>query len=60
MVHVRLSNVGQPANRIMADILRIEDGLLVEHWDVMQDESTTEESKSGLPMFFGDTFPTRI
>ena len=60
MVHVRLSNVGQPANRIVADILRIEDGLLVEHWDVMQDESTTEESKSGLPMFFGDTFPTRI
>ena len=59
MVHIRLSNVGQPANRIVADILRIEDGLLVEHWDVIQDEATAEESKSGLPMF-GDTFPTRI
>ena len=59
MVHVRLSNVGQPANSIVADILRIEDGLLAEHWDVIQDEATAEESKSGLPMF-GDTFPTRI
>jgi predicted SnoaL-like aldol condensation-catalyzing enzyme len=58
MVHVRLSNVGQP-NRIVADILRIEDGLLAEHWDVIQDEATAEESKSGRPMF-GDTFPTRI
>ena len=59
MVHVRLSNVGQRANSIVADILRIEDGLLAEHWDVIQDEATAEESKSGLPMF-GDTFPTRI
>ena len=59
MMHVRLSNVGQPANWIVADILRIEDGVLAEHWDVIQDEATAEESKSGLPMF-GDTFPTRI
>jgi predicted SnoaL-like aldol condensation-catalyzing enzyme len=29
-----------------------------EHWDVVQDEATAEESKSGLPMF-GDSFPTR-
>jgi hypothetical protein len=29
--------------------------VLVEHWDVIQDEATRESSKSGLPMF-GDTF----
>jgi len=40
---------------IAADILRINDGLLVEHWDVIQDEATKAESKSGLPMF-GDRF----
>jgi predicted SnoaL-like aldol condensation-catalyzing enzyme len=32
------------------------DGLLIEHWDVIQDEVTQEQSKSGLPMF-GDKFP---
>ena len=36
---------------IVADILRIENGLLAEHWDVIQDEATQEASKSGLPMF---------
>lgn len=39
-------------------VVRLEDGLIAEHWDVVQDESTAEESKSRLPMF-GDTFPTR-
>jgi predicted SnoaL-like aldol condensation-catalyzing enzyme len=29
--------------------LRIKDGILVEHWDVIQDEATQEQSKSGLP-----------
>jgi predicted SnoaL-like aldol condensation-catalyzing enzyme len=56
MLHGRLSDVGQPANLIEVDIVRIEDGVLVEHWDVIQDEVTRESSKSGLPMF-GDTFP---
>jgi hypothetical protein len=37
--------------------LRIKNGILVEHWDVIQDEATREQSKSGNPMF-GDTFPT--
>ena len=58
MLHGRFWNVGQPANWIVADIVRIEDGLLAEHWDVIQDEATAEESQSGLPMF-GDTFPHR-
>jgi len=57
MLHGRFSNVGQPANWIVADIVRIQDGLLAEHWDVIQGEATAEESQSGLPMF-GDTFPT--
>ena len=58
MLHGRFRNVGQPAHWIVADIVRIEDGLLAEHWDVIQDEATAEESQSGLPMF-GNTFPTQ-
>ena len=44
------------AGTIVADILRIEHGILVEHWDVIQDEATKEQSKSGNPMF-GASFP---
>ena len=55
IVHGRFSNFGLPVNWIAADILRIEDGILVEHWDVIQDEATKQESKSGLPMF-GEMF----
>ena len=58
MLHGRFSNVGQPAHWIVADIVRIEDGLLAEHWDVIQDEATRAESNSGLPMF-GAAFPAR-
>jgi predicted SnoaL-like aldol condensation-catalyzing enzyme len=43
-------------NWIAADILRIKDGAFIERWDVIQDEATQEQSKSGNPMF-GDTFP---
>ena len=56
IVHGRFSNIGLPANWIAADIVRLEDGILVEHWDVIQDEATREASKSGLPMF-GEKFP---
>jgi predicted SnoaL-like aldol condensation-catalyzing enzyme len=56
IVHGRFSGFGAPVNWIAADILRIEDGLLVEHWDVIQDEATQEQSRSGRPMF-GDSFP---
>jgi predicted SnoaL-like aldol condensation-catalyzing enzyme len=45
-----------PADWVGADILRIEDGVLVEHWDVIQDEATQEQSTSGRPMFC-DSFP---
>ena len=57
MLHGRFTNIGQPANWIAADIVRIENGLLAEHWDVIQDEATREDSQSGLPMF-KDEFPS--
>jgi predicted SnoaL-like aldol condensation-catalyzing enzyme len=56
IVHGRFSGFGQPVNWIAADIVRIKDGVLVEHWDVIQDEVTQEQSKSGQPMF-GEIFP---
>ena len=51
IVHGRYSNTGLPANWVIADIVRIENGVLAEHWDVIQDEATKEQSKSGNPMF---------
>ena len=56
IIHGRFSGTGRPANWIVADIVRIKDGILVEHWDVLQDEATRKQSKSGLPMF-GNAFP---
>ena len=56
IVHGRFSGMGLPVNWIAADILRIENGILVEHWDVIQDEATEEHSKSKAPMF-GSSFP---
>ena len=57
IVHGRFSGFGQPRNWIAADIVRIENGVLAEHWDVLQDEVSQSESRSGLPMF-GKSFPT--
>jgi len=51
MLHGRFSGHGRPRAWIAADIVRLEGGRLAEHWDVLQDEATKEESKSGLPMF---------
>jgi len=56
MLHGRFSGIGQPANWIVVDIVRLEDGRLAEHWDVIQDEASRESSQSGLPMF-GSAFP---
>src|SRR6266550_353923 len=56
IVHGRFSGFGAPVNWIAADIVRIEAGILAEHWDVIQDEATEEQSESGAPMF-GDAFP---
>ena len=57
IVYGRFSGFGAPVNWIAADVVRMQDGSLVEHWDVIQDEATEEQSKSKAPMF-GDTFPT--
>jgi predicted SnoaL-like aldol condensation-catalyzing enzyme len=57
IVHGRFSHFGLPVNWIAADILCIKDSILVEHWDVIQDEATEEQSISKRPMF-GKTFPT--
>jgi predicted SnoaL-like aldol condensation-catalyzing enzyme len=57
MLHGRFTGTGRPRNWVAADIVRVEHGLLAEHWDVLQDEALREESRSGLPMF-GIHFPT--
>ena len=51
MLHGRFSGHDRPRAWIAADIVRMEGGRLAEHWDVLQDEATKEESRSGLPMF---------
>jgi len=56
ILHGRFSGTGLSANWIAADIVRLDQGQLIEHWDVIQDEATLSASKSGLPMF-GSSFP---
>jgi predicted SnoaL-like aldol condensation-catalyzing enzyme len=56
IVYGRFTGHGSPIASIAADVVRVEDGRLAEHWDVLQDEATEAESKSGLPMF-GNRFP---
>ena len=51
ILHGRFSGHGRPRSWIVADIVRMEGGRLAEHWDVIQDEATASESRSGLPMF---------
>lgn len=55
MLHGRFTGNGRPRAWVAADVVRMENGRLAEHWDVLQDEATKEESKSGLPMF-GSSF----
>ena len=57
MLHGRYSGRGPSLpNWVIVDIVRVNDGVLGEHWDVIQDEASKAESKSGFPMF-GNTFP---
>lgn len=51
MLHGRFSGNGRPRAWIATDIVRLDNGRLIEHWDVLQDEVTATESQSGLPMF---------
>jgi predicted SnoaL-like aldol condensation-catalyzing enzyme len=55
-LHSRYTSSTMPAALIGVDIVRIEDGKLIEHWDVLQDEAARADSAGGYPMF-GDTFP---
>jgi predicted SnoaL-like aldol condensation-catalyzing enzyme len=57
LLHGRYSGLGEGVpNWVVVDIVRMENGVLAEHWDVIQDEATRAQSKSGNPMF-GSTFP---
>jgi predicted SnoaL-like aldol condensation-catalyzing enzyme len=56
LLHGRFSNIARPANWIVVDICRLENGVLVEHWDVIQDEVAKDASAGGYPMF-GTDFP---
>jgi predicted SnoaL-like aldol condensation-catalyzing enzyme/predicted ester cyclase len=51
MLHGRFSGNGRSHNWVAADIVIVKNGLLMEHWDVLQDEATPAESLSGRPMF---------
>ena len=57
IAHGSFSGDGRPAAWIAADIIGVEGGRLVEHWDILRDEATEAQSESGLPMF-GDHFPS--
>ena len=58
LLHGRFSGLGEGVpNWVVVDIVRMENGVLAEHWDVIQDEATRAQSKSGNPMF-GNEFPT--
>ena len=48
IVHGRFSGFGALVNWIAADIVRVKDGVLVEHWDVIQNEATLSPGFSVL------------
>jgi predicted SnoaL-like aldol condensation-catalyzing enzyme len=56
ILHGRFLGLGLPAAWVVADVVRLDNGVLGEHWDVIHDEVTRDQSRSGLPMF-GDKFP---
>jgi predicted SnoaL-like aldol condensation-catalyzing enzyme len=57
LLHGRFSGLGEGMpSWVVVDIVRMENGVLAEHWDVIEDEATRAQSKSGNPMF-GNEFP---
>src|ERR1700730_2672443 len=56
-VRGRFSDNRRPRNWTAADVVRIADGLLIEHLEVLHDEATREESQSSMPPF-GREFPS--
>ena len=50
MIHGRYKN-WNGKNMIAVDIFRVENGKIAEHWDVMQEEITADQSANGNAMF---------
>ncbi|MGW2692663.1 nuclear transport factor 2 family protein [Streptomyces sp. NPDC001296] len=50
MVHGRYSGAAETP-LVGIDIFRFEDGLVAEHWDVLQDEVPASDTVAGNPMF---------
>jgi predicted SnoaL-like aldol condensation-catalyzing enzyme len=50
MVHGRYTGWG-PKPMVAVDIFRVDDGKVVEHWDVMQEEVSAADTASGHAMF---------
>jgi predicted SnoaL-like aldol condensation-catalyzing enzyme len=50
MVHARITGFG-PKPLIAVDIFRIKEGKLAEHWDVLQEEVSAENTASKNSMF---------
>ena len=46
ITHGRFSGNGRQAAWVAADIVRMEDGKLAEHWDVLQDEATKAQYRA--------------
>ena len=39
------------APQVVVDLFRVEDGVLAEHWDVLQDEVPVQAAQAGIAMF---------
>jgi len=50
MIHGRYTGWG-PKPMVAIDIFLVKEGMLVEHWDVMQEEVPAAQTKSGNSMF---------
>ncbi|KAJ3083300.1 hypothetical protein HK102_001144 [Quaeritorhiza haematococci] len=50
MLHGRYNNLLGPQQVIGVDIFRFDNGKLVEHWDVLQEEVPVDQTKSGRSM----------
>jgi predicted SnoaL-like aldol condensation-catalyzing enzyme len=51
IVHGRFSGFSGAASWVTANIVRIKNRILVEHWDVLQEEETPERSIGQSPMY---------
>src|ERR1700684_3731541 len=51
IVHGQFSGFSGAASWVTANVVRIRDRVLVEHWDVLQEEETRERSSGQSPMY---------